>query len=167
MLIGARLGLGVALLWAGLSKFREPFDFLNNVYAYELTGPRLGLLVAVVLPTFEVVTAICLLSGLFVGGALAAATLAGGVFVIAQALALHRGRFITCGCFGAGSDGVVGSGTLLRASLLLATALLGLVSYRVRQKVLNRQRREQETGVGAATPPERMGMLQTGGLPNG
>ena len=45
-----RLGLGCMFLYGSLHKIRQPYDFLSSVYYYELVGPRLGLLVAMVLP---------------------------------------------------------------------------------------------------------------------
>ena len=43
----ARLVLGCVLLSSSVAKLRKPYDFLANVYQYELVSPKVGLLVAI------------------------------------------------------------------------------------------------------------------------
>ncbi|MHC4739886.1 MAG: MauE/DoxX family redox-associated membrane protein [Planctomycetota bacterium] len=49
---------------------RQPYDFLSSVYSYELVGPRLGMFVVMILPGLELLVGICLVGGIFIGGAL-------------------------------------------------------------------------------------------------
>jgi uncharacterized membrane protein YphA (DoxX/SURF4 family) len=129
-----RLGLGFALLWSSLPKIRQPYTFLGNVYEYELIGAKLGMLVAMTLPWLELLLGLCLISGLFVSGALLGAVVLMGVFSLAQASALWRGLAITCGCFNPFGTEPIGYTTLIRTSLLAVAATLGyaLVLFRTR-----------------------------------
>ncbi len=68
----ARLALGCLFIYGSLPKIRQPYDFLSNVYGYELVGPKLGMLIAMVLPWLELFTGICLVGGIFISGALLA-----------------------------------------------------------------------------------------------
>ena len=45
-----RLVLGVMFLMSALPKIRQPYDFLGDVYGYEIVGPKLGMLIAMKLP---------------------------------------------------------------------------------------------------------------------
>ena len=112
--------VGLVFLYAGLSKLRQPADFLRDVYAYELVGPPLGRYLAMVLPHLEIVAGGLLLLGVWrraAGLLLAALCL---VFVAAQAWAMSRGLSIDCGCF-AGSESV-SAWTLARTLALAAAA---------------------------------------------
>ena len=45
-----RLGLGAMFIASSLPKIRLPYEFLSSVYNYEIVGPKMGVLVAMVLP---------------------------------------------------------------------------------------------------------------------
>ena len=77
---------------------------LHDVYSYQLVGPKLGLLMAMALPWLELVAGICLLGGIFVGGALLAGAGMAAMFTFVIAWALYQGLDITCGCFGSGTE---------------------------------------------------------------
>lgn len=98
-LIVLRLALGFVFLASGTAKILHPYAFLQDVYACELVGADVGLIVAAVLPWLEMTLAACLLLGLSLRGALYASTLLLFSFVIAQASVLVRGLEIGCGCF--------------------------------------------------------------------
>lgn len=49
----ARLALGCIFIAGSIAKLRQPYDFLGSVYNYELVGPGLGAVVAIVLPWLE------------------------------------------------------------------------------------------------------------------
>ena len=120
-----RLGLGCLFLWSSLPKIRQPYDFLSNVYEYELVGAKLGMLTAMVLPWLELLLGICLLGGICAGDALLASTTLAAVFVFAQASALYRGLEISCGCFSTSGSGFVNYATLIRTCLILLAAVTG------------------------------------------
>jgi uncharacterized membrane protein YphA (DoxX/SURF4 family) len=120
-----RLGLGCLFLWSSLPKIRQSYDFLSSVYGYEIVGPKIGLLVAMVLPWLELLMGICLIGGIFVSGALLVCIGMAAVFAFALSSALWRGLKISCGCFGDTSD-VINIYTVIRAVVIL---LLGSLAY--------------------------------------
>lgn len=135
LVLGIRFLLGGIFVWSGLAKIRQPYDFLSNVYDYELVGAKLGLLVAVVLPWLEVLVGAALLIGLFAGGGMLGAFFLCALFVGVQSSALARGLTIACGCFSATSAGLISYTTLIRTSLLLLAsgAILGWHVYEGRR----------------------------------
>lgn len=126
MLLGVRLLIGSVLLWAGLAKARQPYEFLAAVYGYRLVGPSIGLLIAATIPWLEIFVGCCLMTGILLEGSLLVATGLAGSFTLFIASAWHRGLSIRCGCFGGGSD-VIDAVVLVRAVCLLVVSLLGLV----------------------------------------
>ena len=119
-----RLGLGCMFIYSSLPKRRQPYDFLAGVYRYELVGPKLGLLIAMVLPWIELMVGVCLLGGIFVGGALLVSIVMGAMFTFVVGSAMYRGLEISCGCFSAA--GSIGYATLIRAC---AITLAGIAAY--------------------------------------
>ncbi len=117
-----RVSLGCLLLWSSLYKIRQPYDFLANVYSYELVGPKFGMMVAMVLPWLELAVGVCLIGGVFVGGAMLIAVVLMAVFTAAHASAIARGLTIVCGCFKARGPDIVSYSTLLRNVILLLCA---------------------------------------------
>jgi len=134
-----RIGLGGLFLFSGLIKVHQPYAFLSNVYNHELVGPKLGVLVAMVLPWAELLVGICLIGGIFVSGALLVSIAMGAMFSFAIASALYRGLNISCGCFSASSTEQIGYITLIRAlvvMLISAVAYLSVVFLRPRKEKL-------------------------------
>ncbi len=128
----ARLVLGGLLLWSSLPKIRHPYGFLTNVYDYELVGARLGAFIAMTLPWLELVLGLCLISGLFVGGALLACVGLMAMILFAQGSVLSRDLSVACLDFHTADPGPVDYGTFARTSGVLVMALLGygLVVFR-------------------------------------
>jgi hypothetical protein len=95
-----RLVLGGVLLRAFVAKARVPRRFIEAVRAYALLPPGIAPIAAGGLLLAEPVLALALLTGW--GGALAwdATVLLLGLFLIAVAVNLRRGRQIPCGCLG-------------------------------------------------------------------
>ena len=118
-----RVTVGCMFLWSALPKIRQPYDFLSSVYSYELVGPKLGLLVAMTLPWMELLVGICLVGGIFVGGALLASVGMGAMFAFVLASALHRSLDISCGCFGASTGDKISYITLIRAGAILLVSI--------------------------------------------
>src|SRR5207302_11308420 len=122
------------LVWAGLVKIRDPYDFLGAVYNYELVGPHVGLLIATILPWLELCTGASLLLKVAPrGGALLAVGLFAG-FTVVHALATGEGVTISCGCgVGSVAGEVTGSGKLAESfGLLCASAVVLVDSVRMR-----------------------------------
>lgn len=125
--IGLRLVLGLTLCLAGFSKLQRPFEFLQNVYSYQLASPTIGLGVAIVLPWVELFCGLLILGNVCPSLAYVLAIMLSSMFVIVQLYAIRAGLSIACGCFGSSiADGeTVGAGSLIRASLLLLAAVSG------------------------------------------
>jgi hypothetical protein len=117
-----RLVLGGVLLRAFVAKARVPRRFIEAVRAYALL-PGIAPIAAGGLLLAEPVLALALLTGW--GGALAwdATVILLGLFLIAGAVNLHRGRRIPCGCFGSASE-TISYHTLARLVLLALAALV-------------------------------------------
>jgi len=142
-----RLGLGAMFIASSLPKIRLPYAFLSDVYGYELVGPKLGVLVAMTLPWLELFVGICLVGGIFVGGALLASAAMGAMFTFALASALYRHLDISCGCFSSGG-GKISYLTLIRAiviTILSIGAYAGMIALAPRQW-LNHLAQEEPKG---------------------
>jgi hypothetical protein len=122
-----RVGLGCLFLWGSLPKIRQPYDFLSSVYNYELVGPKLGMLTAMLLPWLELFVGLSLLGGIFVGGALLATIAMAAMFTFAIASALYRGLEISCGCFNPSDPAIISYSTLLRAALILIFSIAAYI----------------------------------------
>ncbi len=123
-----RLGIGCLFLWSGLPKIRQPYDFLSSVYNYELVGPNLGVLVAVILPWAELLVGVCLVGGIFVGGALLVSIAMAAMFAFALGSAVYRGLDISCGCFSTSNRESISYATLIRACVILLLSILAYCS---------------------------------------
>jgi len=110
-----RIGLGCMFLWSSLPKIRQPYDFLSDVYSYELVGPKLGLLVAMTMPWLELLVGICLVGGIFISGALLVSAGMAVMFTFVISSALYRGLDISCGCFSTSAADKISYLTLIRA----------------------------------------------------
>lgn len=121
----SRLAIGMIFLWSSLQKIRLPYQFLEDVYAYEMVGAKTGLLLAIALPWIELGIAIALIGGIFVGGALLSGIVLFCIFIAAQWSAMTRGLSIGCACFSTGSsEQLVGPATLGRTGVFLAVSIL-------------------------------------------
>ena len=112
-----RLGLGFMFIVSSVPKIRQPYMFLGSVYGYELVGAKMGVLVAMVLPWVELFAGVCLVGGVFVGGALLAGLGMGVLFTFVLGSALWRQLDISCGCFSS-SAGKISYLTLIRALVI-------------------------------------------------
>jgi uncharacterized membrane protein YphA (DoxX/SURF4 family) len=131
-----RLGLGFMFIMSSVPKIQQPYQFLGSVYGYELVGPKMGVLVAMVLPWVELFTGVCLVGGVFLGGALLASIGMGVLFIFVLVSALYRHLDISCGCFSNPGAGKISYLTLIRAiviTLVSAAAYAGTILLAPRQ----------------------------------
>lgn len=127
--------VGVVLLGAGISKARRVRIFAAQVAAYSLLPKSVTLFAARLITMAEIVSGVLLLAGLAaaspfirtIGATVAVALFL--AFTVALGSALVRGAKIQCAC-GAGDSEleVVGPHSVTRAILLLALAVLALLS---------------------------------------
>lgn len=97
--LAARLYLGFVFLWACWHKVLHPDAFAVDVATYQILPLSLVNLMAVGLPWVEAGAGLMLVLGL---RARAGALLVSGMmvmFIVALAVALHRGLDMSCGCF--------------------------------------------------------------------
>jgi hypothetical protein len=121
--VGMQLALGAIFVWSGWAKAQAPFDFLGDIYSYQIAGAKMGVLIAMIIPFLELLVGVCLLLRIAVSGSLIVAVLLCSIFSLAQASVLLRGLSIDCGCFGNASSGVVTYGTLVRVLVMLGTSI--------------------------------------------
>lgn len=122
-----RLALGCLFIYSSLPKIRQPYDFLSDVYGYELVGPKLGILIVMVLPWLELLVGICLLGGIFIGGALLASAAMAAMFTFVLSSAIYRDLEISCGCFGSSTD-IISYSTVIRAGIIFLFSIIAYLS---------------------------------------
>ena len=120
------VGVGLVFLLSSLLKLARPYDFLGNLYEYELVGPNIGILIAIILPWLELVVSLCLLGGILTRAASFMVTVLAAIFVFAQISVLHRGLKITCGCFGSPTVDPVNLITVGRTAALFLLGAFGV-----------------------------------------
>lgn len=95
-----RIVLAAPLLFAGAVKLANPLSFRNSLDAYHLFPLFVSIVLAVVLPPFEILCGVLLLIGFQRrAAALAVAALMLGFSTMA-AISLWHGAPSDCGCFG-------------------------------------------------------------------
>jgi len=124
-----RLGLGCLFIWSSLPKIRHPYNFLSSVYSYELVGPKLGMLTAMIIPWLELLLGIFLLTGIFVGGALLICAGLFTLFTFNFVFVLHRGLEIGCGCFSSSDQDTISYVTLIRSCIFLAICIAAYICW--------------------------------------
>jgi hypothetical protein len=131
LLLAARLTLVAFLAPAAVSKLADPGGFIGGVESYRILPGPLVRPSAIVLLGAELAVAACLLAGFAVPVMAAVATALFGVFLVAIALSLRRGRVVPCHCHVVAGTNFAGAGVLTRNAILgalaVTTALLGRV----------------------------------------
>ena len=138
LLVVGRLALAAVFLFAAYAKLKPPTGlpwslssvntslamFALQVDSYELLPERAVSAVAHLLPPFELLLGLWLLSGIALRLSSVASSLLLGGFLSVMVRTYMRGLEINCGCFGPGER--LGPVTLLRDSslLLLAVAVM-------------------------------------------
>lgn len=103
--LAARLVLGIALLWAGLSKVTRLAANVSQVKLFGLPIPDwLATVVGYLQPPIEIIFGLLLILGLFTRVSAAAATLAMIIFIFGIIWAWSHGLQIDCGCFSPGGE---------------------------------------------------------------
>jgi uncharacterized membrane protein YphA (DoxX/SURF4 family) len=133
------LALALAALWtaAGVHKLRGPEGFVAALAAYALLPRRTVDVVARALPIIEIAVAIGLLLRLSRGAAAVVSALLLGLYALAIAINLRRGRReLDCGCLSFGRRSTISTMLLWRnGTLMLASLAVGFLP--VRQRALD------------------------------
>jgi len=123
----ARLAVGAIFVYAAYIKLTIPWlTFAMSVDAYQILPDWGVFLVARLLPGFELLIGLLLVSGFGLRWSALVVSLVLGVFLAAMAHAYVQGKSIDCGCFGPGDR--LGVGSLVRDSSILAVSLFVTIS---------------------------------------
>lgn len=98
-----RVALGGIFIAAAVPKINDPPGFAHAVYNYHLLPGIAVNTVALVLPWFELLLGLALISGLVAATAARWSALLLVVFMAGLALNLSRGNPVNCGCFAVSS----------------------------------------------------------------
>lgn len=126
LLLAAR-ATGAIFIFSGVSKLLAQHDFLASLRALPFLSARSAVLVVTILPWVEVALGSALIIGLwtlYVAWVALALLL---IFSLVALVAVVRGLYVPCSCFGATSQGALSSKTVVR-NLLLALLLLPLIA---------------------------------------
>jgi putative oxidoreductase len=122
VLLAFRIVLGGLFVYAGAVKALAPLDFAQDIRNYDIVGPSLSFMAAVVLPWLEILAGAFLIAGVWKRGAALVISALLVFFVALIVVTMVRGLDIDCGCFGA-IDRKAGLGVILED---LAMLYLGL-----------------------------------------
>lgn len=103
------------------------YYFLSSVYAYQIVGEEIGVIIAAALPSVQVSIAICLILRRRLRSAYCFLALLFVVFIAVQSSAVYRGLHISCGCFGAGESLPVGPQTIAFSVFCAIASTVGFV----------------------------------------
>jgi uncharacterized membrane protein YphA (DoxX/SURF4 family) len=123
-----RLALGGLFVYAGAVKALAPLDFAQSIRNYQLVGPSLSFLAALVLPWLEILAGAFLVAGVWKRGAALVVSALLVFFIILTVVTMARGLDIDCGCFGA-IDRKAGLGVILEDLAMLYLGLCILLAH--------------------------------------
>ncbi|PIE61425.1 MAG: protein MauE [Desulfobacterales bacterium] len=117
-----RLILGVAFIWASWHKILAPDQFALILYGYGIFPGAFINLLAIFVPFVELLSGLCLISGVFKRPALILINAMLICFIIIVSFNLIRGHEFDCGCFSFGDTRGAASaaGLLVRDVFFLA-----------------------------------------------
>ncbi len=128
-----RLGFGALLIAASVGKGLHPLDFQQSVDNYRVFGPWLSTWAAVFVPALEMLTGLCLVSGLWLDAAapVNAALMSAFLMLVLQAFFRHLN--IHCGCFSLKGEPNIDAAKIAE-NLLYAAGSILLYVLQVRDK---------------------------------
>ncbi|MBN2200840.1 hypothetical protein JW777_02685 [bacterium] len=118
-----RLAFAVILGWASIDKILHPWAFSQDIVNYRVVGDGLSAVAAIWLPYLELFTAICLLAGLWLDGAVLINAGLMWMFLILVLQAFFRRLDIHCGCFTVKGESVIGPLKIAENAALAAGSL--------------------------------------------
>lgn len=101
-----RLTLSAVFFWAAIPKLQDPASFATALQNYKLFPNELVAYLAVIVPTTEVLVAICLLWTPWSRAAALISLCMYVIFSISVSQAIVRGIDLSCGCFGSNESRV-------------------------------------------------------------
>ena len=142
-----RLFLGAVFLFACYDKILHPQAFAETVYNYQVLPAAAVNITALVLPWLELLLSICLITGLWLPGAVVASAGLLSIFLAALVYNQIRGLDIHCGCFSTNaSAGPAGMASVARDILFWAAALYlaGCVMFKSEEERESVRRADRE-----------------------
>ncbi len=135
-----RLVFAVILGWASIDKILHPWAFSQDIVNYRVLGDGLSAVAAIWLPYLELFTAVCLLAGLWLDGAVLINAGLMWLFLILVLQAFFRRLDIHCGCFTVKGESVIGPLKIAENAVFAAgsLALLLLEAGSKNRRVKNR-----------------------------
>jgi hypothetical protein len=118
--------IGIVLFWSAVEHLKNPFFFLSSVLKYKLLDAEIAKIVALFLPTVQLLLAASLVLGIQKRLSIGAVAVLLSLFTFVQATALARGLTIGCGCFGAGHDDPITLFSVFRVGSLATVAWCSL-----------------------------------------
>lgn len=121
-----RIILGGIFLYAGIIKIGNPLAFSDSIASFQILSPGLINIVALSLPSFEILLALMLISGWKWRPALLGIVFLTTIFGLALAQAIFRGLEVDCGCFGPGRPSMIKTWWSFGRDVMLFIAALWL-----------------------------------------
>jgi hypothetical protein len=118
------MGFAIILAWASADKILHPYDFALDVLNYRVLNEGLSFLVAVWLPYLELLTAVCLMAGLWLEAAAVVNAALMWTFLGLILQAFFRRLDIHCGCFTVKGESVIGPLKIAENTLFAVLSLL-------------------------------------------
>lgn len=118
-----RILVGGVMIFAGGSKLIDMPGMAESIDNYRILPSAWVNIAAVIMPAIELVAGICLITGVWIDGALLIVTGLFVVFIAAIQSAIWRGLNIECGCFGLSDSEIVGVRVLIRDALFILAAI--------------------------------------------
>jgi len=122
-LLGLRVFFAVVLGWASIDKILHPYLFGLDILNYRVVGEGLAYAAAVWLPYLELFTALCLLTGLWLDGAVLVNAGLMTLFLGLVLQAFFRRLDIHCGCFTVRGESVIGPVKIAENAFFAAAGL--------------------------------------------
>ena len=101
--VAVSLAMAAVFIYAGIDKIRDPLQFADSIYAFEILPVAFINLLALGLPPFEIMSGLLLVVPPTRRIGALAVMMCSVVFFSALGFALLRGLTLDCGCFGIGA----------------------------------------------------------------
>jgi uncharacterized membrane protein YphA (DoxX/SURF4 family) len=138
--LAARWFIAAIFIYASAYKIPHPAAFAKDIYNYQILPDALINLTALVLPWLELLLGLCLLTGIWLPGAVITANGLLVLFLASFVFNLSRGLDVNCGCFGSGSDTPAMSAGwyLARDTLFLAVGIFLFYTVFLQRRLTSR-----------------------------
>lgn len=120
--IALRLIVGGIFFYSGFLKLRNPQEFADSIFTFQLLSGLLIAPLALALPLLEIIVGVMLFIGWKVRPAAFSVFLLTIIFALTLTQAIIRGLEVDCGCFGSGEPSTLKTWVSLGRGILLMAA---------------------------------------------